>query len=157
MNHEQITQLLKDYRSYRYAVMQYERHQTIPQAGVANYSGMPGGSGAPELFFANVGRMADYGSASFQDQLDYNAYRSVINAIDGAVMDVLTDGERTVVMRKYLDREPKTLTQIAQSIEKDERTVRRYHKEACRKLRNALALFRVPAIINLDVALDQPA
>lgn len=154
MNHDQITQLLKDYRSYRYAVTQYERHKPYAQAGIANYSAMPNGSGAPELLFAPQGRMADMGKLTLQDQLDYRDYKYIVDAIDGAVMEVLTDDERMVIQRKYLDRNSKTLTLIASEVEKDERTIRRYHKEAFRKLRNSLVLIRIPEVINLEKILE---
>lgn len=144
MNRDGVTKLLKDYRSYRRAMQNYERFRPVPAAGVANYSGMPGGSGAPTLFFAPQGRMADIYRLDLVDQFDYELYRDIVFIIDMTVDDVLSDNERHVIKRKWMDRNPMSLSEIALNFPRDinEKTVRRWHKEALRKL--TLALGSIP-------------
>lgn len=149
MNRDGVTRLLKDYRSYRRAMQNYERFKPHPSAGIANYSGMPGGSGPTELFFASNGRLADIYHLDLLDTFDYDMYYTIVYVIDATVDDVLSDNERHVIKRKWMDRNPLSLYQIAQDKDKDERTVRRWHKEALRKLTMALAPLpesRIPRI-----------
>jgi len=131
MHKDQITEALKNYRSYRYAVSQYERHKPYPNAGIANYSGMSGGSGATELFFAPNGRMADMGHLTLEDVLDYEMYKSAISDIDGA-LDILTDDERKVIRKKWM--EGMSLNEIADNDIHSHVTIKRTHKRALNKL-----------------------
>lgn len=149
MNRDGVTKLLKDYRSYRRAMQNYERFRPTPAAAVANYSGMPGGSGAPTLFFAPQGRMADIYRLDLVDQFDYDMYTAIVVVIDTTVDDVLSDNERHVIKRRWMDRNPLTLFEIAAQKGINEKTVRRWHKEALRKLTLALAPLpenRIPKI-----------
>lgn len=143
MNTNKVTELLKSYRAYRYAVRQYENHHPLPQAGVANYSGMPGGSGAPELFFDRVGKMADMGHTSFQDVLDYEAYKEIVNAIDSA-LDTLNDDQKSVIKLKWMDGV--TLVDIAVRKSYSERSVKRLHKSALAHLSICLRFMDIPEI-----------
>lgn len=144
MHKDQITEALKNYRSYRYAVNQYERHRPHPQAGVANYDAMPSGSGASELFFAPNARMADMGRTSFQDRLDYNAYKTFIDEIDGA-LDTLTEDERQVMRLKWIDGV--NLGDIADRKKISERTIKTMHKRALNKLEVCFRFVQEPEII----------
>lgn len=149
MNRDGVTKLLKDYRSYRRAMQNYERFRPVPSAGIANYSGMPGGSGAPTLFFASQGRMADIYHLDHTDQFDYEMYSVIVYIIDMTVDDVLSDNERHVIKRRWMDRNPAKLSDIADDKGIHEKTVRRWHKEALRKLTLALAPLpenRIPKI-----------
>jgi hypothetical protein len=149
LNRDRVTKLLKDYRSYRRAMQNYERFKPYPAAGIANYSGMPGGSGATELFFASNGRMADIYRLDLVDTFDYDMYYAIVYVIDATVDDVLSDNERHVIKCKWMDRNPLSLCEIAKDRDKDERTVRRWHREALRKLAMALAPLpesRIPRI-----------
>lgn len=114
MNNDQVTQLLKDYRSYRYAAK--------------NCGDTP--SWAPTLYSER--RTSPNG-------WDRSRYNRIVNMIDGAVNDVLSDDQRTVIMRKYLDRNTLNLNEIADVIKKDRSSVSRLHTEAVRKLSVALA------------------
>lgn len=143
MNTNKVTELLKSYRAYRYAVRQYENHKPLAQAGVANYSGMPGGSGAPELFFDRVGKMADMGHTSLQDALDYEEYRGIVNAIDSA-LDTLNDDQRSVIKLKWMDGV--TLVDIALRKSYSERSVKRLHKSALSNLSICLRFVDIPSI-----------
>lgn len=143
MNRDNVTELLKNYRSYKYAVNQYERHRPRAGAGIANYEGMPSGSGAQELFFAPNSRMADMGHTSFQDRLDYNAYAEVIKDIDGG-LDTLTDEENSVVRLKWM--EGLSLRQIADRKQYSVETVKRNHKRALEKLDICFRFIKMPQI-----------
>lgn len=135
MNREQIIEALKSLPAYKYAISRYERHLNVPSAGIANYSGMPGGSGAPERFFATVGKPADMGAMSFKDYLDYTEYKRVVEDVDGA-MELLTDDERIVIKLKWVN--DITLRQISDQRNLSIKTVERQHKRALSKLTDAL-------------------
>lgn len=138
---EKVTRLLKNYRSYRYAV----------NNGIAPYQsedtlGMPmGGSFGPRSPVSLLGR-----GSTIASQLDYQAYGRVVRAIDGAVADVLDDDERGVVEKKYLNRNRMTLFEIADAKKISERTIIRKHKSALKKLELSLKFVEEPEIINLD-------
>lgn len=113
MNHDQVTELLKNYRSYRYA---------------ANNCGEPEGR-LPILYSERRYNM---------DGWDRSRYHRIVHMVAGAVDDVLSDDQRTVINRKYLDRNTMTLSEIATAIYRDRKTVERWHKEAVKRLTIAL-------------------
>lgn len=146
MNRENVTELLKNYRNYKYAVNQYERHRPRAGAGIANYDGMPSGSGAAELFFAPNSRMADMGHTSFQDELDFQAYKAVIQDIDGG-LDMLTDEEHSVVRLKWM--EGLSLRDIADRKQYSVETVKRNHKRALEKLGICYRFIKAPQVSDI--------
>ncbi|UVI31203.1 sigma factor-like helix-turn-helix DNA-binding protein [Paenibacillus spongiae] len=113
MNHDQVTELLKNYRSYRYA---------------AKNCGEPEGR-LPVLYSERRRNLNGW---------DQDRYHRIVNMITGAVEDVLSDDQRTVISRKYLDRNTLTLSEIADILHKDRTTVSRWHTEAIRRLTIAL-------------------
>jgi len=115
MNNDEVSELLSNMRSYRYA------------AKVGQEQGYL--DGAPTLF--NERRMSP-------NRWDATRYNRIVNTVDGAVDEVLTDEQRTVIMRRYLDRNPMTLNQIASILNCDPSTITRRHKEALKKLGIAL-------------------
>lgn len=135
MNREQITETLKAIPAYKYAISRYERHTPVPSAGIANYSGMPGGSGATERFFEMVGKPADMGHTSFRDYLDYTEYKRIVEDVEGA-LELLTYDERTVINMKWIH--DITLRQISNQRNLSITTVERQHKRALAKLTDAL-------------------
>lgn len=143
MDASELTELMRKYRAFRYAVSQYERHNPYPSAGIANYDAMPSGSGAPELFFDRVGKMADMGNTSLADAMDYNAYKGAVEAIDGA-MQMLTEEEYSIMRLKWMD--DVDLYKIAQRKDMSERHVRRIHKRAINNMQTALRFYRMPEI-----------
>lgn len=143
MRKEQIQEILKNYRSYRYAVKQYERHKPHPSASIANYDAMPSGSGAPELFFALIGKMADMGNPSYQDWIDYNAYKEFIDEIDGA-MDTLSEEEQSVLRLKWM--EGVELRKIAERKGCSANTITATHKRALNKMAVCFRFLEVPQI-----------
>lgn len=157
MNRDGVTKLLKNYRSYRRAIQNFETFRRSPAAPIASYSGMPSGQGAPELFFASVGRMADMSRLTTLDYFDYERYRDIVHIIDTTVEDVLSDDERYVIKRRWMDRNPMTLYRIAEIKGKDESTIRRWHREALRKLALALAPIPETAIPTIEEIMKTPA
>lgn len=146
MNHDHVTGMLKNYRSYRYAV-----HNGVAPWDRYDSLGMPMngefGSRVPK-------RWTGSGDTTFSEW-DYRRYKEAIRIVEGAINDVLNDNHRTVIMRKYVDRNAKTLAGIAIDMQVDERTIRRWHKEAIKQLTNALMFAELPEIINLDDVLDK--
>lgn len=142
---EKVTRMLKNYRSYRYAVSN----------GIAPFV-EDDTRGMPMAF--------DYGPRSpgsllgrgniVASQADYRAYKRVVQAIDGAVAEVLDDDMQMVIRYKYLERNTMSLMQIAEKMHCHERRVKYLHKKALNKLEHALVFIEEPEIINLDKTID---
>lgn len=139
----EVEELLKRYLPYKHAVNVYERHRPMPSAGIANYSGMPGGSGAPERFFALVGKPADMGHTSLSDHSDYLKYKTVVIEIEGA-LETLTEEQYSVIRLRWMQE--LTLKQIAIRKHSGLTTIKKQHKSALSRLRDALRFTRMPEI-----------
>jgi hypothetical protein len=114
MNNDQVTEILKNYRSYEYA---------------ARNCGNPIDDVLPAVISERMQRPGKW------DRVRYNR---IVYMVKGAVDHVLSDDQRTVIMRKYLERNTSTLGEIADAIHKDRSTVSRWHTEAIRRLSIAL-------------------
>ncbi|MCI3922441.1 hypothetical protein MO973_19600 [Paenibacillus sp. TRM 82003] len=132
-----VTELLKNYRSYRYAVSN----------GIAPHvedetTGGGGGYGPriPTLYRGSWDASTD----------DYRRYSRAVRLISGAVEDVLNDEEQSIVRYKYMERNTLTLSQIADKMNMSERRVLYLHKKALKSLSYALMFIDAPEIINLD-------
>lgn len=147
MNRENVTELLKNYRNYKYAVNQYERHRPRAGAGIANYDGMPSGSGAAELFFAPNSRMGDMGHTSFQDRLDYQSYADVVRDIEDG-LQTLTDDEQSVIRLKWMDK--LSLQEIADKKFLSIRTIKSRHKSALSSLEICFRFVKPPHIEDIE-------
>ncbi|MHA7967704.1 sigma-70 RNA polymerase sigma factor region 4 domain-containing protein [Paenibacillus sp. CAU 1782] len=113
MKHDDVIELLKDFRSYEFAAFNCGRLRvTLPN------------------------RLLD--PQRDPDGWDQNRYNRIVRFVRSAVDEVLSDDQRTIIMRKYLDRNTLTLNEIASVIHKDKSTVTRWHKEAIRRLVVAL-------------------
>lgn len=143
MNREEITETLKGYLAYKHAVNMYERHRPMPAAGIANYTALPSGSGAPERFFAIVGKPADMGHTSMQDELDYRRYKETVIELEGAFA-VLTEEEYHVIKLKWM--QDVDLGFIAERKGYSVITIKRQHKRALDKLGKALRFAQFPEI-----------
>lgn len=143
IDRDKVTELLKNYRSYKYAVRMYEQSIGVPCATTAVYDDMPRSSS----FGSRSPRMND--GISVQDTLDYLELKQVVEAIDGAVQYVLSDDEQMVIKRKYLDQNTTTLYRISVAKDKDESTIRRWHKEALRKLATSLEMITKPSMYEI--------
>lgn len=143
---ERITRMLKNYRSYKYAVSN----------GIAPYQ-EEDNTGMPMAFSFGSrppGRLSGRGS-TFQSRMDYRAYKNAVLAIDGAVTEVLDDEEQKIIRYKYMERNPMTLAQIADKYHMSERRAVYLHKKALKALTMALTFVDEPEIINLDTTLKE--
>ncbi len=139
---DKVVELLKNYRSYRYAVS----NGIAPHVAEDN-TGMPMGGGygprIPTLTRGTWDESTD----------DYRRYSRVVRLVSGAVEDVLNDEEQKVIQYKYMERNTLTLSQIADKMNMSERRVLYLHKKALKSLTNALMFIDAPEIINLDKVL----
>lgn len=136
---ERITRMLKNYRSYKYAVSN----------GIAPHE-------EGESIFCSTG----YGSrppaglmgrgSTLASQRDYQSYRNAVRAIDGAISEVLNDEEQSIIRYKYTERNTLTLAQIADKFNMSERRALYLHKKALKALALALKFVEEPEILNLD-------
>lgn len=147
MNRDNVTELLKNYRNYKYAVNQYERHCPRASAGIANYEAMPSGAGAPELFFSPNGRMADMGNTSLRDRLDHQSYSEVVRDIEGG-LETLTDEEQSVIKLRWMDK--MSLKDIADRKGISVNTVKSRHKAALASLDVCFRFVRPPQIEEIN-------
>lgn len=115
MNQDQVAELLKDYRCYKFALQNVKME----------YNNIVQNNYVPIVFSER---------SSNPDLWDYTRYTKVLGLLDIAINEVLSDNHRTVIMRKYIDRNPMNLNEIAEIIKCDRTTVGRWHKEALRKL-----------------------
>lgn len=113
MNHDKVTEILKNFRCYEYA---------------ANNSGRTD-MYLPPMLSERIRN---------PDTWDWSRYNRIVNMIRGAVDHVLSDDQRTVIMRKYLDRNTLTLNEISTILNRDRTTIGRWHTEAIRRLAIAL-------------------
>lgn len=137
---EQIIQALENFRSYKFAISN----------GIAPYKdydnvGMPFNSS-----YGSRPPMLERGGSIAASTQDFAQYDRFVKVIEWAVGEVLNDDEQMVIRRKYLDRNRTTLYQIAIDRNKDESTVRRWHRNALKSLCQSLAFVDIPEIINLD-------
>ncbi|MDP9676266.1 hypothetical protein J2W97_002261 [Paenibacillus jamilae] len=118
MDKEKVIKLLIDYRSYEFAVRNMD-------LGI--------GSSGPlmpiNMKNHRLMRAGDW---------DYRRYSLIVKMIKGAVDEVLSDNERTVITRKYLDQNKKSIKQIAHELHRDRGTVTSWHTSALKHLINAL-------------------
>lgn len=140
---QKVEELLKLYPQYKHAVTVYERHKPMPAAGIANYSAMPSGSGAPEFFFDRVGKSADMGRTTFEDLQDYFKYKVIVVEIEGA-LDTLTDEQQAIIKLRWM--KGINLEQIAPIRRCSVRTVKSNHKMALARLNTALRFTKLEDI-----------
>lgn len=142
MNRNKITEILKNYRMYKFAVRNFETTGWVAIAGT-QWSDMPRsgsfGSRAPVKFSVD----------SMQDVVDYNAYKQAIDIIDAAI-EHLTDEEQSVIRLKWMDG--MTLADIATRKAYSRDTIRRTHRKALSKLSVCLRFMEAPEIEEAPVA-----
>jgi hypothetical protein len=144
-----VEELLKFYLPYKHAVNVYERHKPFPSAGIANYTAMPSGSGAPERFFSLVGKPADMGHTSDKDYQDYQRYKIAVVEIEGA-LETLTEEQYAVIKLKWMH--DITLKQIAIRKHAGHTTIKTLHRMAMSRLKDALRFTDVPFIETHETA-----
>lgn len=144
---EKVTRMLKNYRSYKYAVS-----NGIAPFQEEDTTGMPMafsfGSRPPTGLMGRGTMLAS--------QSDYRAYQRAVQAIDGAVNEVLNDEQQTVIRYKYMERNTLTLIQIADDkLHCHERRAIYLHRKALKALHLALMFVDEPEIINLDKQMEK--
>lgn len=138
MNRDKVTELLKRYKSYKFAVRNYE---TAGWAAIGNnvdrdgFSGGGFGSRAPKRY-----------GASFQDARDYDMYKTIVDAIEGA-LDTLSLDEQDIIRLKWF--EDMTLNTIAMRKSFSIDTVKRKHKKAINSLSICFTFIQVPEIVSI--------
>lgn len=141
MNAMEVAEMLRNYRSYRYAVNNgvapFVEDDMLGMPMTLEYSSRP-----PK-------RVGSRGS-TFIGQMQYNATVTAMKLLDGAIEDVLNDNERDVIRLKYTERNTYTLSIVADKIHVHQNTVTSVHKSALKKLTRALVFVEVPPIHNLD-------
>lgn len=141
MDRDKVTELLKNYRSYKYAVSNgiapHEPNDTLGMPMSFDY-----GPRAPRSF-------GERGN-TLQSAIDYRQYKRAVEAVNGAVDEVLSDDEQKVIKYKYLERNTLTLYQIADRYHMTEDRAKYLHRKALKSLEKALMFVEVPDIINLD-------
>ncbi|QYK61837.1 hypothetical protein [Paenibacillus sp. S25] len=118
MDKEKVIKLLIDYRSYEFAVRNMD-------SGI----GSSGPLMPKNMKNHRLMRAGDW---------DYRRYSLIVKMIKGAVDEVLSDNERTVITRKYLDQNKKSIKQIAHELHRDRGTVTSWHTSALKQLINSL-------------------
>jgi len=69
---------------------------------------------------------------------DRSRYNRIVAFVRGAVDHCLSDEQRTIITRRYLNRNPQTFFQIALDMRMDRGKVSKLHNEAIHKLSIAL-------------------
>jgi DNA-directed RNA polymerase specialized sigma subunit len=113
MEHNKVTEILKYFRCYEYSAKN---------------------CGEPEDNLPLTISDRKYN----KDTWDRSRYNRIVNAIRGAIDYVLSDDQRTVIMRKYLDRNPMTLNEISDILHRDRTTISRWHTEAIKRISKSL-------------------
>lgn len=124
MDNNTTTQLLKDYRSYKFAVLNLK---------ISGASWKVKDSILPVYADRKPRHISNYDLC-----YDYERYLRIVETVESAVEYVLNDDQRNIIMKKYIDRNVMSLGEIASALHKDRTTVGRWHKEAINKLAKAL-------------------
>ncbi len=137
MDRDKVTELLKHYRSYKYAIQNFEAPRSV---GVATsvYDDMP--------------RSGGYGSRppshndgiTLQDAVDYQQYKRTVQAIESA-LNALTDTEREVIEYKYM--KGWTLRMIELYRPFGTNSTKAIHKRALTKLSICWRFVEIPTIV----------
>lgn len=122
MDNNTTTELLKNFRSYKFAVMNLQDEGCeLSTSGLTIYSDRK-----PRFI------------SRYDKSYDYARYTRIVEMVESAINYVLNDDQRSIIMRKYIDRNTMGLSEIATALHKDRTTVGRWHKEAINKLAKSL-------------------
>lgn len=122
MDNNTVIRLLTDFRSYKFAVMNLNK-----EGGELKRTFVPVYSERKPKY---IGR--------YNITYDQERYTRIVDMVESAINYVLSDDQRTIIMRKYIDRNTMTLSEIADAIGQDRKTVGTKHKSAVNQLAKAL-------------------
>ncbi|MMZ65437.1 hypothetical protein D1872_278420 [compost metagenome] len=96
--------------------------------------------GKDDFDFSRVTRQTVYSQRHGRNlnNWDRERYNRIVGIIEGVVDFVLSDDERLIIQKKYLDRNTMSLKEIATSLHRDRTTVGRWHREAIGKFADAM-------------------
>ena len=129
MDNNQVIKLLTDYRSYKFALN--------------NLGGMMVDSDMQWMFKLGVYDERIKSRISNQDRTsDQSRYSRIVTLLESAVDFVLSDEQRTIIQLKYMERNKLNLSEIADRLHKDRKTVSTQHKKAINSLSKAMMPLR---------------
>jgi len=73
---------------------------------------------------------------------DQSRYSRIVTLLESAVDFVLSDEQRTIIQLKYMERNKLNLSEIADRLHKDRKTVSTQHKKAINSLSKAMMPLR---------------
>ncbi|OMF48605.1 sigma factor-like helix-turn-helix DNA-binding protein [Paenibacillus peoriae] len=124
MDKNKVIELLTDYNSYEFAAKNAQHKSGgIPMPATILDLNVEGRK--PKILGIN----------SWDDR----RYNRIVALTKKALDEVLSDDQRSVIMKKYLDRNTMSLNQIANYMGRDRGTISKWHTQALNKLTKALA------------------
>jgi predicted DNA-binding protein YlxM (UPF0122 family) len=145
MDNQTVIKLLTDYRSYKFALM--------------NLGGLRERSNGDEdryLMRRVYDERIPFRISNYDSGYDKDRYSRVITTLESAVEYVLSDDQRSIIRMKYMERNKLNLSEIADRLHKDRKTVSSQHKKAINSLSKAMLPFKKEymEIENLDHMFD---
>lgn len=108
-----LTEILRNFRSYRYAAKMGQE------------------------FLDGSGPMYSE-RREVINRWDATRYSRIIHALSAAIKDTLTDEQAFIIEQHYLEKNPRTLVSISDELGLTRKTVSRKHRQALAKLGHAL-------------------
>lgn len=146
MDNSMVISLLKNYRSYKFAL--------------DNLGGMVNVSSGVDLSRFSIYEQRKPRYIPNNDiTYDGTRYSRIISLLDAAIDYVLSDNEREVIRLMYLERNKLDKVRTSEALHIDRKTVTKYHDEAIDALSKALYPINeeYAEINNLDFMLSKPA
>jgi hypothetical protein len=124
MDNNTVTQLLKDYRSYKFCYMNLKISSDDLRE---NLLSIPLYNQRKPMFLSNNSKA-----------YDRDRYGRIVTLLESAVDFVLDDEQQSIIKLKYMERNTVNLIDIADALHKDRKTIGTLHKAAINKLAKAL-------------------
>lgn len=123
MDNNTVIRILTDFRSYKFAVMNLRAKEgrELPASQLPIYT-----------------ERRPLHISKYDTAYDHARYSRIVDMVESAISYVLSDDQRTIITRKYIDRNTMTLSEIAEAIGQDRKTVGTKHKAAINQLAKAL-------------------
>lgn len=145
MDNQTVINLLMDYRSYKFALM-----------NLGGVRGQLTGDESGYIMRRVYDERTPFRLSNHDIDYDRDRYGRIITTLESAVEFVLSDDQRSIIRMKYMDRNTLNLSEIADKLHKDRKTVSTQHKKAINRLSKALVPFKKDymEITNLDHMFD---